>query len=462
MSTSKVKVCRVETLAGAKLAAAAGVDFIGLHAIDRTSFGPSEAGRFCEITRFLFNQAPNCTPVLVTRSTDAAFIADAVSEVKVSIVQLHERVPPAEILPQLARACMTRRIPVPLILKTIAMEDAGRKRVAAEVDEWVPWAWAILLDTTTSGGTGRTINWEVAADLFSRVGYGRTFLAGGISGRNAATALGSTRAWALDAQSATDIPHQKNPRFKSIVEVLSLTASTCSVDYDGLVRRYRWRRSDPRLLFSPTELSEDEFGHCSGTLVRSNLDGVQIDVADGTAGVSPWTVGASELASRCNRLMPEFPLWLHCFSRDEQWLQRTLVEVQKVNPHFVGLIVQPGLEIEASDALCNELEKCLQLPVVLSVTVGELERAGERASMLQRRRWQLTTPTDPTRRAERISRAIGMLAGGNARVQLDRAVDRPLIESLETLPHCATVGRGLLQSSESSAKWIIEKLETRA
>jgi hypothetical protein len=112
--------------------------------------------------------------------------------------------------------------------------------------------------------------------------------------------------------------------------------------------------------------------------------------------------------------------------------------------------------------LCNELEESLQLPVVLSVTVGELERAGERALKLQRRRWQLTTPPDSTRRVERISRAIGMLARGNARVQLDRAVDRSLIESLEILPHCATVGRGLLQSSESSARLIIEKLEARS
>jgi phosphoribosylanthranilate isomerase len=462
MSAAKVKICRVETLAGAKMMAAAGVDFIGFHAIDRNSFGPSEAGRFREISRLLLNRAPNCIPVLVTRSTDASFIADAVLEMKISIIQLHERVPAAEILPQLARECVRRGLLVPLILKTIAVEEAGRERVADEVDEWVPWAWAILLDTTTSGGTGRTINWEVAANLFSHVGHGRTFLAGGISGRNAAEALDSTRAWALDAQSATEIPHRKDPRLKSVIETLSLIASSRGVNYDELVHCYRWRRSDPRLLFSPTELNDSEFSHCSEALARSGLDGVQIDVGDGTAGVPPWPVGASEWASRCNLLMPEFPLWLHCFSFVKQWVLRTLDEVRDVNPHLVGLIVQPGLEIEASDALCNELEESLQLPVVLSVTVGELERAGERALKLQRRRWQLTTPPDSTRRVERISRAIGMLARGNARVQLDRAVDRSLIESLEILPHCATVGRGLLQSSESSARLIIEKLEARS
>lgn len=463
MNAAKVKVCRVETLAGAKMAAATGVDFIGLHAIDQDSFESSEADRFREITCWLLDRAPACVPVLVTRSTNAAFIADTMSKMKVSVVQLHECVPAARFLPQLARECGTRGIPAPLIVKSIAVEGTDRAKAAAELDEWLPWAWAVLLDASTTGGTGQTINWEIASGLFSHVSHGRTFLAGGISGGNAAAALDSTKAWALDAQTSTAIPERRNPRLKSFAETLSLVASGHGVDCNGLMRCYRWRRSNPRLLFSPSELNDDEFGHCSEALARSGADGVQIDVADGTAGVQPWSVGALEWASRCSQRMPEFPLWVHCFSRDGQWIRRTVDEVQKANPHFVGLLVQPGLEIDEAHALCTELEASLQLPVILSVTVGEFERAGGRALSLRRQRWQLTAPdANSARRAERISHAVGLLVSTAARVQLDRAVDRPLLESLGTLPHCVTLGRGLVRSPESMARWIIEKLGAQA
>ncbi len=84
-----VKVCRVDTLAGAKIAASAGVNYIGLHAISPLSFSRSQEKSFSEIVKFLSNEIPECTPVIVTRSINAAFIKRVCLSSGAKIVQLH-------------------------------------------------------------------------------------------------------------------------------------------------------------------------------------------------------------------------------------------------------------------------------------------------------------------------------------------------------------------------------------
>ena len=206
---AKIKICGITNLEDALAATDAGADLLGFN-----FYRPSP--RFIEPSsaRAIIKQLPMTVMsvgVFVNESDprDVARIAD---EAAVSAIQLH-----GDESPEYCRALDGR-----YLIKALRVETNFQPAYAAAYQ-----TDAIMLDAfdrNLRGGTGRVIDWSIAAD--TRQFVKRLFLAGGLSPENVADAVTTVRPYAVDACSRLE----SAPGRKDLERVRAFIAAVRSLD----------------------------------------------------------------------------------------------------------------------------------------------------------------------------------------------------------------------------------------
>jgi phosphoribosylanthranilate isomerase len=189
----RVKICGITTPEDAELAAELGASAIGL------VFWPNsprcvEIGDAWTIVKGL----PPLVPAIgvFVNQTDAAFRVAA--EVGLGAVQLHGDESP--------ESYCDRGVPV---IKAIAVRDELQ---AIEATAGVPGEVQVLLDAhdpERRGGTGRRIDWAIAARIAARR---QVILSGGLNPDNIAEAIAAVQPAAVDVSSGVEsAPGRKDP-----------------------------------------------------------------------------------------------------------------------------------------------------------------------------------------------------------------------------------------------------------
>ncbi len=203
-----LKVCGLTRVADMRGAEAAGADFCGF--ITQIERSPRCLSREQAV---LLARGCRVRPVLVVESMAPEQIRDLARATNAYAVQLHGA--DAEYMREVAEALS--RGPVPdwaaKIWRPIGLPERAEDREAlvqetlAEIEEALDaGASAIVLDTRTAegtGGSGRTCDWEAAAEIVRRADA-PVLLAGGLSPENLREALETTGAAGADLSSSLE------------------------------------------------------------------------------------------------------------------------------------------------------------------------------------------------------------------------------------------------------------------
>lgn len=188
----RVKVCCIASRDEADLAVKMGTDAIGLVSAMPSGPGPTDERLIRQIADHL---PPPVASFLLTSQTSAHAIADQIRRCRPSVVQLVDWVEPQVI-------CALREIEFGVrFVQVVHVEDDSAIEAAllaaAEAD-------AVLLDSGRPslavpelGGTGRTHDWEISAEIVRRLAK-PVFLAGGLHADNVAEAVRHVRPYAVD------------------------------------------------------------------------------------------------------------------------------------------------------------------------------------------------------------------------------------------------------------------------
>lgn len=181
---TRVKICGITSAVDAMAAVEAGASAIGI------LFWP-ESPRFVarERAREIVRALPPFVSVVGVFVNQVDEAAELAPEVGLSAVQFHGDEPPASY----------RQFAVPVI-KSVAVRDETSVDEAMAVPEHV----TVLLDAddrAKRGGTGRVVNWQVAAAIARRR---RTILSGGLSPENVAAAVAAVDPYAIDVSSGVE------------------------------------------------------------------------------------------------------------------------------------------------------------------------------------------------------------------------------------------------------------------
>ena len=190
----KVKVCGITRVDDALLASDLGASAVGFVFWPRSPrcLAPAEARRIAA------RLPGDVAPVGVFVDPEADEVRQVVEEVGLAAVQLHGDEPPA----------FCRGLPY-RVIKAVGVDGAAATRAAATA---VPAEATVLLDARDPerrGGTGRTVDWEIAAGVAAER---RAFLAGGLRAANARAAIRAVRPYGLDVSSGVEsAPGRKDP-----------------------------------------------------------------------------------------------------------------------------------------------------------------------------------------------------------------------------------------------------------
>lgn len=195
MVMAKIKVCGITRLVDAQLACELGASAIGFVFWDRSPrrIDPAAA------TAIAAALPAGALTVGVFVDAPAEEIRAVVERVGLGAVQLHGD----------ETEELVRRLPAGVgVIKAVALRSPAD--VAAALD--LPDGLTVLLDVhdpVRRGGTGRTVDWTLAADVARRR---RTYLAGGLGPDNVAEAIAAVRPYAVDASSRLEAaPGVKDP-----------------------------------------------------------------------------------------------------------------------------------------------------------------------------------------------------------------------------------------------------------
>lgn len=188
----RVKICCIQSIAEARLAAAAGAHLIGLVGRMPSGPGPIADDRIAEVAGWA---PPGLGAALLSSETEADGLIDHARRTGAQVLQIVDAPAPG------ARAALRRALPSLRLMQVIHVEDEGAidaaRAAAPEVD-------AILLDSGRPsaavkelGGTGRTHDWSVSARLVAAVDR-PVFLAGGLNAGNVGAAIRAVRPWGVD------------------------------------------------------------------------------------------------------------------------------------------------------------------------------------------------------------------------------------------------------------------------
>ncbi len=203
---TRIKVCGVTRVADAIACADAGVDAIGINCWAGSS-------RYCDVDlgRSIADAVRDRVKVVaVFVDEQPERIAEVVGAIGADLAQLHGNEQP-EALDALTSVGVTA-------FKAIRVADP------ASIDEARRYGDCVLLDASVAGlvgGTGRTFDWTLAAELCRER---RVVLAGGIGPANVREAIDRVRPFAVDV--ASGVEHA--PGRKDIALVRALVASVRS------------------------------------------------------------------------------------------------------------------------------------------------------------------------------------------------------------------------------------------
>jgi len=210
----RVKVCGITTPEDGVLAAELGAAAIGL------VFWP-QSPRAVDVTRAKAIVAAlppfvSAVGVFVNQQADALRIA---GEVGLAAVQFHGDESPESY----------RGIPI-RVIKAIPVRDA----TAMEYARIVPAAAHVLLDAhdpVKRGGTGRTIDWSIAAAIARQR---PVILSGGLNADNVAGAMTAVRPWAIDVSSGVEsAPGRKDAaKLRALFDIVHPSFSSFGIDHE--------------------------------------------------------------------------------------------------------------------------------------------------------------------------------------------------------------------------------------
>jgi phosphoribosylanthranilate isomerase len=474
----KIKLCRIETLQGAKLALEAELDFIGLHIIYRLS--RRRRAVFSQIVDLLTHArradsgtlSSICNPVIVTRSQNLRAIANWCRQLRLDCVQIQN----PDVLPGAVRTWQRRMTPKRNVevIKAVVLSSAND---IPKVERWAGVAQAVLFDSSSTGGSGERANWTRIRHARSLIRMIPTFIAGGIEPKTARAAMRETGTDAVDIQSHCEIErprartHAGRPRRRKRKHVRAVLEACANVrgETERRVRReYILRRADSRLLFSVADLRPSVASRCTSLSENLLLDGIQIDASDGSF-VPTWPRSAARHASMVWSQAPECPIWLHLFAMDLGWVIATIREVVSSNAHLVGVALQcpptfDGIEwLRKLHSLTHSIKDALIVP---SFSAGQICEASasfgrwlRRTAELSGRTVLVTLPSaDRTisKRIEATRLAISMIRKATRdsqkpwRVGIDRKVTLDLVRSLSPRPDFVVVGSALSNGNFSA------------
>ena len=193
MTRVQLKVCCIASIAEAELALDLGADALGLVSAMPSGPGPIADADIAVIARAVAGRARR---FLLTSRTDPRAIAEQVRAAGTDTVQLVDT-PSVGVLQALREL-----LPDIALVPVIHVRD---RAVLAQAAVLAPHAAALLLDSGNPdaavrelGGTGRTHDWRISAELVRAVVPCPVFLAGGLRADNVAEAVRTVRPAGVD------------------------------------------------------------------------------------------------------------------------------------------------------------------------------------------------------------------------------------------------------------------------
>lgn len=197
---TRVKICGVKRIEDALLAAELGADAIGLLVGRRhasTDFISPASAR-----EIVLRLPPFVSPVLVTHVEDLDELRGLLDTLGVSTIQVHSQLSPDQI------AVLRNEYPYLKVTKSYHVtDDASRAYGIAyrnAVDGFV--LDTVNLASNQVGGTGKTHDWSISADIVTIYPDVPVILAGGLHPDNVAAAIAQVRPFGVDVNSGTKGP----------------------------------------------------------------------------------------------------------------------------------------------------------------------------------------------------------------------------------------------------------------
>lgn len=209
----RVKICGITSVIDAQMAAAAGVDAVGLvfYPKSKRNLEITQAAEICHAL------PPFVTSVGLFLDADAAFVSEVLASVPLDILQFHGSETP-EYCRQFSRP----------YLKAVGMKGLEEYGGFHAYAERFPDAQGFLVDSHApgaAGGTGEVFDWtQVPQDYPQPI-----ILAGGLTPENIAEAIRISRAYAVDVSSGVE----SAPGIKDAGKVAAFMAGVASVDING-------------------------------------------------------------------------------------------------------------------------------------------------------------------------------------------------------------------------------------
>ena len=197
-----VKVCGIQTLEEAKMAAASGADYLGfLLGLTHTAEDKTTPEAAAAMIQSLKNTASKA--VMVTHLLDAEHISEIATRTGVHAIQIHDDLSDAGI-----RSLRTAQ-PSLLLIKAVHVEAHGEADTAFKKAMHyanMPELDVLLLDSRTTdrlGGTGKTHDWSISRQI-CQTSPKPVWLAGGLKPANVTKAVQEVSPAGVDANSGLE------------------------------------------------------------------------------------------------------------------------------------------------------------------------------------------------------------------------------------------------------------------
>ncbi|MCS7222189.1 MAG: phosphoribosylanthranilate isomerase [Anaerolineae bacterium] len=193
----KVKICGITNLEDARVAVAAGADFLGFIFYPRSPryVTPERAG---QIIAALHAEGLTATTVGVFVDAPLAEIEHTMQVAGLDLAQLHGDEPVAQVQALGGRAFKALR---PHSGNDVEADMLSYLSVAPDA-AWVPQLLVDAYHPSAYGGTGQIGDWRLAQLLARRCA--RLLLAGGLTPDNVAQAIAEVRPWGVDVSSGVE------------------------------------------------------------------------------------------------------------------------------------------------------------------------------------------------------------------------------------------------------------------